>query len=73
MGCYNGFNLELFTGFWYEQFGFYNGLNMDSIQDSTWVAIMNSIGNYLQDFVMSNSDCTTDEIRIRYRIPHGLL
>ena len=38
MGCYTGFNCELFTGFFYEQCGFYKGLNKDSIQDSTWVA-----------------------------------
>ena len=60
MGCYNGFNCEFSMGFWYEQFGFYTGLNTDSIQDSTWVAIMDSIWNYLQDFVMSNSESTTD-------------
>ena len=60
MGCYNGYNLELSTGFCYEQFGFYKGFNKDSIQDSTWVAIMDSIWNSLQDFVMRNSDSTKD-------------
>ena len=60
MGFYTGFNLELSTGFCYEQSRFYTGLNQDSIQDSTWVAIMDSIGNSLQDCVMSNSDSTMD-------------
>ena len=60
MGCYNGFTWGFSTGFCYEQFGFYKGLNTDSIYDSTWVVILDSIGNSLQDFVMSNSDSTND-------------
>ena len=60
MGGYNGFNWEFSTGCCYEQFGFYNGLNEDSIQDSTCVDIIDSIVNSIQDFVMSNSDSTKD-------------
>ena len=60
MGCYKGFTYEFSTGFCYEQLGFYKGLNTDSIEDSTWFVIMDSIVNYLHDFVMSNSDSTMD-------------